>query len=116
MVLNSDDMEARVLELQASICQALGDPKRLRVLHALKANERSVGELATILDVTVANVSQHLGVLRGRGLVRSRRAGNTVYYRLAYPEVMEACEALREILVRQLSDGGELAALLPPSR
>lgn len=111
MVLDADEIEARALELQASICQAMGDPKRLRILHALEASERSVGELATILGVSIANVSQHLGVLRGRGLVRSRREGSLVYYRLAYPEVMKACQVLKEILIRQISEGGELAGL-----
>lgn len=115
MVLDADEIEARVLELQASICQAMGDPKRLRILHVLEASERSVGELATILGVSIANVSQHLSVLRGRGLVRSRREGSLVYYRLAYPEVMEACQVLKEILIRQIREGGELAGLSPSS-
>jgi ArsR family transcriptional regulator len=104
--------EERLLELQAFICQALGDPKRLRILYAVADKERSVGDLAEELGVSLTNVSQHLGVLRARGLVRARREGNVVRYSLAYPQVMEACRALRAVLAKQLAEDGKLASLL----
>ncbi len=103
--------EIAMLERQAQICHALSDPKRLRILYALSSAERSVGDLAGELDVGIANVSQHLGVLKGRGLVASRREGSTVFYRLAYPETMDACKVLRRILARQLADQGRLSGI-----
>ncbi len=108
--MTADDLE--MLERQAMICQALSDPKRIRILYALGSNERSVGDLASELGVSIANVSQHLGVLRSRGLVVSRREGTSVYYRLAYPETMEACRVLRSILARQLAEEGRLSERL----
>ncbi len=112
--MTADDLE--MLERQAMICQALSDPKRLRILYALGSDERSVGDLASDLGVSIANVSQHLGVLRSRGLVESRREGTSIYYRLAYPETMEACRVLRSILARQLADEGRLSDRLGLSR
>lgn len=112
--LDASEIETRALEMQALICQALSDPKRLRLLHALEHGERSVGELAETLGASIANASQHLGVLRGRGLVRARREGTTVLYSLAYPEILAACRLLNQLLVRQLAEGGELAGLLRP--
>ena len=81
----------------AAIARALGDPKRLCVLESLAAGEVSVGELATRVSCQVPNMSQHLAVLRSAGLVTARRDGNTVYYRLADPRVIEACHLLMSI-------------------
>lgn len=101
--MKSDDTALRLYELQAQICQALGDPKRLRILHILEEQERSVGELADMLGGTIANVSQHLAILRARGLVHTRREGTSVYYSLAYPEILHACRHLQQVLLQQLS-------------
>ena len=81
----------------AAIARALGDPKRLCVLESLAAGEVSVGDLATRVSCQVPNMSQHLAVLRSAGLVTARRYGNTVYYRLADPRVLEACQLLMDI-------------------
>lgn len=81
----------------AAVARALGDPKRLCVLESLAGGEVSVGDLATRVSCQVPNMSQHLSVLRSAGLVTARRDGNTVYYRLADPKVLEACHLLMSI-------------------
>jgi len=81
----------------AAVARALADPKRLCVLESLAAGEVSVGDLATRVSCQVPNMSQHLAVLRTAGLVSARRDGNTVYYRLADPRVLEACQLLQAI-------------------
>ena len=81
----------------AAVARALGDPKRLCVLESLAAGEVSVGDLAGRVACQVPNMSQHLSVLRSAGLVTTRRDGNTVYYRLADPRVLEACQLLQAI-------------------
>ena len=81
----------------AAVARALGDPKRLCVLESLAAGEASVGDLASRVSCQVPNMSQHLAVLRAAGLVAARREGNTVYYRLADPRVIEACHLLMSI-------------------
>jgi DNA-binding transcriptional ArsR family regulator len=88
------DMERR---RSAVVAKALGDPKRLCVLESLADGEASVGELATRVSCQVPNMSQHLSVLRSAGLVTTRREGNTVYYRLVDPKILEACKLLQTI-------------------
>ncbi len=90
---NTEDGRRR----SAAVARALADPKRLCVLESLAAGEVSVGDLATRVSCQVPNMSQHLAVLRSAGLVTARRDGNTVYYRLADPRVLEACRLLQAI-------------------
>jgi ArsR family transcriptional regulator, virulence genes transcriptional regulator len=81
----------------ADICRALTDPKRLALLHQLRAGERTAGSLATDLGCTPSNASQHLAVLRHAGLVASRRDGTSIHYRLALPEILDACETVTRL-------------------
>lgn len=87
-----------VHRLHAELCQALADPKRILILYALAESTCSVGELARRLALRQSNVSQHLAVLRERGLVDTRRTGTTVRYSLRYPTVIEALDLLRGVL------------------
>jgi ArsR family transcriptional regulator len=97
-----DPLRAELVELTATLCHALNDPKRLLILHALGDGPASVGALAAAVDASVANVSQHLAVLRDRGLVDSSREGLNVIYSLRYPELLEAIASLRAILRTEL--------------
>jgi DNA-binding transcriptional ArsR family regulator len=85
-------------ELTAGVCKALNDPKRLVILYALKDGPLTVTELVEVLEASQANVSQHLAVLRERGIVEAERRGNNVYYSLRHPSVIEAIDLLRGIL------------------
>ena len=81
----------------AAVGRALADPKRLCVLESLAAGELSVSELSVRVGCQVPNMSQHLAVLRSAGLVSTRRDGNTIYYRLADPRVIEAYKLIQTI-------------------
>jgi ArsR family transcriptional regulator len=81
----------------ADVCRALTDPKRLALLHQLRDGERTAGALATDLGCTLANASQHLAVLRHAGLVTSRRDGTSIHYRLAVPEILDACDTVTRL-------------------
>lgn len=95
----------------AEICKVLTDPKRLMLLDALRDQELSVGQLADLLGITLANCSQHLSVLRSALLVDSRRRGTTVLYRLTEPRIAEACDVIEAIVgSRQLVAGGPALA------
>jgi ArsR family transcriptional regulator, virulence genes transcriptional regulator len=96
-------LRAELVELTSSLCKALNDPKRLMVLYALAEGPRSVGALAAAIDASHANVSQHLAMLRDRGLVDTARRGNRVIYSLRDPAVLEAVELLRGVLARELA-------------
>jgi ArsR family transcriptional regulator len=102
--------DAILYERRARICQVLADPKRLRLIDALRDDaERSVGELADVIGASYPNVSQHLNVMRDADLVTSRRNGSTIYYRLAYPQITEACDIVANVLRAQLADMSALS-------
>src|SRR5438094_674942 len=71
----------------ASVAQALGSGRRAEIVDLLAQGERSVEEIANEISQSVANTSQHLHVLARAGLVRSRREGTRVFYRLASERV-----------------------------
>lgn len=100
--------EARY-RLHAEICKVLTDPKRLRLLEALRAGPGSVGQLAAATRTSVPNASQHLAVLRHAGLVETSRTGTFVHYRLSEPDLMAACDAVDRIVRRRLGMAGETA-------
>jgi DNA-binding transcriptional ArsR family regulator len=92
-VLTSDTIRDR----SAALARALADAKRLCVVERLADGERSVSELSRDVGCQVPNMSQHLAVLRSAGLVTARKDGSTVYYRLADPKVLEACQLLQSL-------------------
>jgi ArsR family transcriptional regulator len=103
-----------VFNLHAEICKLLASPKRLVIIDMLGKREMSVGEIAEALDTPPANVSQHLRLLRDHQLVSTRKAAQTVYYRLAMPRMMEACHIIREILLENLKRRGAIAEDVNP--
>lgn len=102
------DSEERMYELHAALCQTLANPRRLRLLNLLRGRELSVNELAKAMGLPQANVSQHLSVLRERGVVETRREGVTIYYEVANPKMIKACDLVREVLMDRLAKTREL--------
>jgi ArsR family transcriptional regulator len=96
--------------IQASLLRTLASVHRLRIIHLLGRGSREVHELETALGLPQATVSQHLAVMRGVGLVTASREGRTVRYQLSDPEILAACDLMRNVLVRRLSALGSLAA------
>jgi len=74
--------ENAVLNRMAETFRLLGDPTRLRILHALEVAELCVCDLSALLETTSSAVSHQLRLLRTSGLVRFRREGKVVYYSL----------------------------------
>jgi DNA-binding transcriptional ArsR family regulator len=89
-------------EMQAEICKTLTNPKRIEILNTLKTDEKTVTELVTALGASKANVSQHLAVMRHKGILTTRREGVNIYYRVANPKVIEACSLMKEVLFEQV--------------
>lgn len=88
----------------ARVGKALASPQRLELLDLLAQGERSVEDLAREASLTIANASQHLGILRQARLVEARKAGLYVYYRLADASVYDLWRALRGTGERQLAE------------
>ncbi len=98
--------------LKASLCKTFADPKRLIIIDELRDDEKSVNELVEVLAIPQAAVSRHLAVLRDRGVVRTRRSGTNIYYRLADNKICEACDLVHEILLKQIENNRQLAVRL----
>ncbi len=109
------DLDQERYRLHAEVCRVLTDPKRLMLLDVLGEGEYSVGELADRLGCMLANASQHLTVLRSAGLVGTRRDGNTIYYHLAEPEILAACDVIHRIVGRRMGLIREPAAEREPA-
>ncbi len=99
---NETGADLRVFELQADICQTLANPKRLQIVHLLKGSELSV-EIVNAMGIPKANASQHLSLMRQKGLILSRREGTSIFYRLSSPKITEACALMREVLLTLLA-------------
>ena len=100
-----------MFELQSDICKALSSPKRIEILNALRDSEKSVSELVEILGVSKANVSQHLAVMRHKGILKARREGTNIYYSVSSQKVIDACFLMREILLEHMKEKGDLAKI-----
>ncbi len=84
-------------EEMAYAFRALGNATRLGILRRIVGAERCVSELQEALDCSQPNVSQHLGLLRDRGLVTPQRCGARVRYRPAHPRLGELLALAAEI-------------------
>ena len=102
-------MDKKIYELHAEICKTLANSKRLEIINALRDGEKNVSELVAIVNLSQSNISQHLTILRQKNIVSTRRDGSHIYYKLAYPEMIKACEIIRDVLQKQLANNTLLA-------
>jgi DNA-binding transcriptional ArsR family regulator len=100
----------KITILQAEVLKTLASPRRIEILHVLARGPIEVGRLADAIGASQPNVSQHLAVLRGAGVVEAERDGREVRYRLTDPDVMVACNLMRTVLERRLTRMGEMAS------
>lgn len=101
----------RLYDLHAAICKTFTSPWRLRIVEALGDGECTVSQIVEMLGISKSNVSQHLGIMREKGVVEHRREGGHVFYRLSNPKVLQACRLMREVLLEQAERAGELSRL-----
>jgi len=94
-------MENELFDMHAELCKTLSDPKRLRILYLIGNKEKSVSELVKQSGLRQANISQHLAILRQKGVVSTKRNGKLVLYRIAFPKMVKACNLIREVLLEQ---------------
>ena len=106
----SSTTKAALFDAQASVAQALGSGRRAEIVDLLAQGERSVDEIAREIDQSVANTSQHLRVLARAGLLRTRRQGTRVFYRLASERVGDVWAAVRDVAAQHVAEVDVLAA------
>ena len=101
-------MSSSLQQFKAQLFHALSHELRIRLLEQLRDGERSVGELQELVGVGGPNVSQHLAVLRGHGIVAARREGTSVLYSIADPRLNNLLDDARAIFEHQIAAGAAL--------
>jgi ArsR family transcriptional regulator len=109
-------MEHKLYELHAQMCRIFTSPKRLEILNLLRERELSVGELMEAAKIRQSNLSQHLSILREKGIVNTRREGTTIYYSLPNPKIIKAFDIIREMLLEKLAGMEKLSKDLHKKR
>ncbi|MGZ3525353.1 MAG: ArsR/SmtB family transcription factor [Thermodesulfobacteriota bacterium] len=102
----------KISELHADVCKIFSSAKRLEILNMLKDKEVSASELIEKTGLSKANLSQHMNVLRSKGVILTRREGINIYYRISNPKIIQACNLMREVLLEQLLEKGKIASSL----
>ena len=121
--MDSREFKNAIFDQLARVATAFGSPKRMELIDLLAQGERTVESLANVTNMTLANTSRHLQVLRNAALVASRKEGLYVIYRVADETVVDGYRQLRILAesriaeVRQLSEAffGEVDGAEPVS-
>jgi DNA-binding transcriptional ArsR family regulator len=117
-----DELDDQALDRVAEYFRALSEPSRLKLLNALREGERNVTELTTSLGTSQANVSRHLTLLLGLGLVERESRGTSAFYRIADPRIYGLCDLVCGQLGRRFAAESEaqqkflVAPIRPRSR
>ncbi len=103
-----------VFQMHAEVCKVLANKTRLMILALLAKKEMNVGEIVETLDSRLANISQHLRLLRTHDIVRTRKEGHAVFYSLRDRRLIDACELIRSVLLDNMKQRGMIAQEVDP--
>ena len=93
-----------IFEMHAEICKVLSNPTRLRILNMLRNKEMSVTELMEAAKLSQANISQHLAIMKHKGIVTSNRRGKHIYYSITNHKIIKAFDIMREVLIEKIQE------------
>jgi DNA-binding transcriptional ArsR family regulator len=100
-----------VFESVARYFSVLGEPTRLRILHALCQDEKCVNDIIRVTGLAQANASRHLGLMYQAGMLSRRREGTQVFYKVADPMYVELCRTVTAQIQSRLVDESETPPL-----
>jgi len=95
-------VEKELYEMHAEMCKVFSNPTRLEILNLLKDKELSVTDMIKRTELSQANISQHLSIMRAKGIVISNRKGKNIYYELSNPKIIKAFDIIREVLSERM--------------
>jgi len=102
----------KIFELHADVCKVFSNAKRLEILNTLREREMTASGLIEKIGLSKANLSQHMSILKSKGVVLTRREGINIYYRISNAKSIQACDLMREVLLEQLQERGKMVATL----
>ena len=79
---------------RAKMFKIFGNSRRILIFSLLQEQERSVGEIAEQVGASLQNTSQHLRLMKDKGVVSSRREGQTIYYSIPDNELGDCCKRM----------------------
>ena len=97
-------MKKNFYNLHADICKTISNPNRQAILDTIRDKEMTVTELVNITGISQANLSQHLAILRSKGVVNTRREGNNIYYSISNLKIIQAYDLISEVLQESFKD------------
>jgi ArsR family transcriptional regulator len=98
----------KIFELHADVCKALGHPLRIEVIDLLQNKELCFTDILGITGGLKSNLSQHLSVMTKKGILKTRRDGQCIYFSLSSKKVAQACRLMREVLIESLKKNQEI--------
>lgn len=98
----------KIFELHAEVCKALGHSLRIEVIDLLRDKELCFSDILEITGGLKSNLSQHLSVMTNKGILKSRREGQCIYFSLSSKKVAQACRLMREVLMDGLKKQKDL--------
>ena len=98
----------KLYEIHAEMCKVFSNSIRLEILNLLRDKELSVTELIEKTELSQANISQHLSIMKSKGIVVSNRNGKNVYYKLTNPKIIKAFDIIREVFAEKLKKNGKI--------
>ena len=94
----------KIYSMLSNMIKAMANPHRLEIVDLLGQGEKSVEEIARETNMSIANASQHLQVLKTANLVEIRREGNFIHYRLSHEEIYKSWQNLRELGMERIAE------------
>lgn len=88
------DERSHAIDAVAAYFSVLSEPTRLRIMHAICEEEKTVSQIVEELGASQTNVSHHLGIMHRSGVLARRKKGNQVYYRTANATMVELCRSV----------------------
>ena len=109
-------IKKQLFEQLALIAHSLGSPQRVEMLDYLAQAERSVDELSQLCDLSIANTSRHLQILKQHGLVSMRKQGKSRLYTIAGDDVVQLVSSLRHTAENHLAQVNVLKSQMKNSK
>jgi len=91
-----------IIQFQAQIMKTFAHPVRLQIIKSICKSEHSASEIIRKIKLSKSNLSQHMKMLTGMGIVSSRKDGVYIYYKLSNNKISKACELMQDIALDAL--------------
>jgi DNA-binding transcriptional ArsR family regulator len=95
-------MQSNQIDAMARLLKSMSHPIRLKILCLLQDKELSVGEIRSQVKTTNANISQHLNILRGQGIIDFRKDANFIYNKISDKRILELIRTMHSLFCPSL--------------